>query len=305
MSEPVQELEHPSDTQDVASAGRMLAAARESAGLSIEEVAAQLRLSVRQVQALEADETEALPGITFVRGFIRNYAKLLGLDAETLLAAYRVSVPDAGAHAITLKYENIPIISRDKKAWLPYVLASALVGLTLAGWMIYMEYAVEESHKAVTENVVPEKPVAPPEAVALEPAAPMLPQEPSVTPVTPDMHPAESTAAPMQPVAASIQPATVPAQPVAAPVQPVSAPAQAVARLNMTFTEQSWVSVSDRDGKEIFNKTQPAGSQGVVEGSPPFKIVIGNASGVRLTYNDKPVDLAPHAKSNVARLTLE
>lgn len=276
MSESVQEFEHSDDTQIVASAGRMLATARESAGLSVEEAATQLRLSVRQVQALEADDTSALPGSTFVRGFIRNYAKLLGLDSEALLAAYRVSAPDVGSRAISLQSENIPIVSRDKKAWLPYVLASGIVGLALGGWMIYMEYAVEGSHKAVAEKVVTEKPVSP-AAIALEPAAPL----------------------PHETVATAIPPETKAAAPVTAPLQP------AAARLNMIFTEQSWVSVTDRDGKEIFNKSQPAGSQGVVEGSPPFNVVIGNASGVWLTYNDKPVDLAPHAKANVARLTLE
>lgn len=277
MSESLQEIEHQNDKQAVASAGQLLAVARESAGLTVEEAATRLRLSVRQVLALEADETSALPGDTFVRGFIRNYAKLLGLDAAPLLAAYRVSVPDTGALTISLHSENIPIISHDKKIWKPYMLATVIVGLALGGWMIYMEYAVNDRHKVVAEKVVTEKPL-PPVPVAPEMAAPMLLQAPLATPIPPEMQAAESATAPIPPTAA---------------------------RLVMTFVEQSWVSVTDRDGKQLFNKSQPAGSEGATEGSPPFNIVIGNATGVRLTYNDKPVDLAPYTKANVARLTLE
>jgi cytoskeleton protein RodZ len=105
---------------------------------------------------------------------------------------------------------------------------------------------------------------------------------------------------PVQEPAATI---AVPEDKVPEPVPVAMQPGSA--KLQLNFLEQSWVSVNDRDGKEIFNKTQAAGNQAVVEGLPPFNIVIGNAKGVQLTYNDKPVDLALHAKANVARLTLE
>lgn len=277
MSESVQELEQLDEAPALASAGTMLSMARESAGISVEEAATRLHLSVCQVRALEADEASGLPGGMFVRGFIRNYAKLLGLDAAPLLAAYRVSVPDSGSCAISLQSENIPIVSHDRKTRRSYVLASVMVGLALGGWMIYMEYAVEERRKPVAEKVVKVKPVAP-AVVAPVQAAPVLLQAPLAAPTL-----AQTKAE-----------------------EPVPAPAQAVAgRLGMTFTEPSWVSVMDRDGKEIFNNSQPAGSQATAEGSPPFKIVIGNAAGMRLTYHDKPVDLAPYTKANVTRLTLE
>jgi len=66
-------------------AGAMLAAAREAAGLSIDAVAGQLKLAPRQVRAIEAGDFAALPGRTFVRGFARNYARLLGLDAASAI----------------------------------------------------------------------------------------------------------------------------------------------------------------------------------------------------------------------------
>ena len=71
--------------------GARLRAAREAAGLSVEAVGARLRLSERQVAALEADDHAALPPGPFVRGFVRNYARLLGLDPQAFEA------PEVGA----------------------------------------------------------------------------------------------------------------------------------------------------------------------------------------------------------------
>src|SRR5262245_2872697 len=68
-------------------AGTLLGAAREAQNLTVAEVARHLKLSVHQVEALEAGEYHRLPGPVFVRGFIRNYARLLKIDPEQLLSA--------------------------------------------------------------------------------------------------------------------------------------------------------------------------------------------------------------------------
>ena len=75
--------------------------------------------------------------------------------------------------------------------------------------------------------------------------------------------------------------------------------------MRLAFDRQSWVEIRDRDGRRIFSKLNPAGSTQTVSGMPPFTLVVGNAAGVRITYHDKPVDLAPHIDVDVARLTLE
>ena len=63
--------------------------------------------------------------------------------------------------------------------------------------------------------------------------------------------------------------------------------------------------MKDKNGKVIFYQLNPKGSQQLVRGTPPFSLVVGNAAHVKLSYNEKPVDLAPHIKVDVARLTLE
>ena len=72
-------------TNSAASPGARLRVAREARGESVHEVAFAIKLSPRQVEALEKDDFAALPGMAFVRGFARNYARYLGLDAAPLL----------------------------------------------------------------------------------------------------------------------------------------------------------------------------------------------------------------------------
>ena len=73
----------------------------------------------------------------------------------------------------------------------------------------------------------------------------------------------------------------------------------------MAFEQESWVEIRDRNERVIFSQLNRPGTQQFVNGMPPFSIVVGNAQGVRLTYEDRPVDLASHTKIDVARLILQ
>jgi cytoskeleton protein RodZ len=71
------------------------------------------------------------------------------------------------------------------------------------------------------------------------------------------------------------------------------------------FSRESWVEIRDRQGRTIFSQLNPAGTAQAVSGQPPLRLVVGNATGVRMLYNDRTVDLAPYTQVDVARLTLE
>jgi cytoskeleton protein RodZ len=89
---------------------------------------------------------------------------------------------------------------------------------------------------------------------------------------------------------------------------PISAPPAAVPgtrQLVFSFDGSSWVEVKEASGRIVFSQMNAKGTTQVVEGRPPFQLVVGNASHVRLQYNDQPVDLRPHTWVEVARLTLE
>jgi cytoskeleton protein RodZ len=100
------------------------------------------------------------------------------------------------------------------------------------------------------------------------------------------------------------------AQPDPAPPATPSAAAPAerkegTRRITMKFERESWVEIRGRDGKTLLSKLNAAGAEETVEGRPPFALIIGNAQHVRLSYDDQPIDLAPHVKVEVARFTLD
>jgi cytoskeleton protein RodZ len=105
------------------------------------------------------------------------------------------------------------------------------------------------------------------------------------------------------------------------PAPPAAAPAPALAerrpslvqhetvlnakRIELLFDRESWVEIKDADGRIVFSQLNPPGSRRNVVGEAPFSIIIGNATGVKLRYNNTDVDLTPFTRTDVARLTLK
>ena len=117
-----------------ASAGALLRAAREAVGLSVEAVAHQLKLAPGQVRALESDDFEKLPGRTFVRGFLRNYARLTGLDANRVLAALPTTadMPTLEApplHATAPTMAELPTTESPKARWTRWAIPASLAAV--------------------------------------------------------------------------------------------------------------------------------------------------------------------------------
>lgn len=263
--------------------GRVLSDARAAKGLAVAEVAAQLRLSASQVIALEADDYERLPGPVFVRGFVRNYARLLDLDPEKL--ADSVDLPHASmpASAAIPVSREIPFPARKSANWLPYAAGLAVLIGVVAAYELF--YAPPHS-----VTVSPPQPVAAP-VFQPAPAVDEVPVVSAVAAASPPPVEAE-TALPPSEVAAKLQEA------------PARTPA-GMAEVHFAFASASWVEVRDRNERVLFSQLNPAGSEQRVAGRPPLSVVVGNARNVRLTFNGKPVDLAPHTRVEVARFILE
>ncbi|HEY8119214.1 MAG TPA: RodZ domain-containing protein [Methylophilaceae bacterium] len=280
------------EMQAPAMLGAVLASARAERNFSIEDIANRLRLSSRQVIALENDDFAALPEAMITRGFIRNYARLLDIDPDPLLDIYRNTAPSQGPRAITIQSANIPISSNDRRPWLVYIVASLIVVALALVWLLYFDNSSVRitKHKPtepakIVENkgeVIEPLPVAALSAAEREPDSVNPQQNPVAAVITGNDKPVSSDAAKQSPVAETTS-----------------------AKLKFIFSDHTWVSVTDKDNKEIFNKTKAAGSMDSVEGQPPLKVVIGNVAGSQLLYNDKPVDLVPYTKLNVAHITLE
>lgn len=260
--------------------GRVLAEARARKNLSLADVALQLKLSVSQVEALEAEAYDRLPGAVFVRGFVRNYARLMELDAEPLVAALELEQKGTTAMAAVPRSHNIPFPARGRVKWPAYlaVLLLLIVAVVIADLLIS----------------------APPAVVDSRPVAQAVPDTAAV--------PAPVTVAPVQepPAAEAVTVATLQssAEPEKQqPAAPAAVPGQG--ELHFAFSSESWVEVRDANGRILFSQLNPAGSEHHVQGRAPLDLVVGNARGVRLTYNGSTIDLAPHTRVEVARLTLE
>lgn len=298
MSHSIDENPEIIRTAEVPQLGKQLEAARESLNLSIEEVSNHLRLSARQIRALESDDFSALPEAMITRGFIRNYARLLELDPEPLLEAYRAHVPTEPPRAISIQSENILISGNNGRSWMVYTVASMLVIVLLGIWL-YVEDLPQRPGQ---------KPTTVPIAVTPESTSNNQFDEPMPTPALPAaerMNQDEAAADIATSEGNVAVPDTTPVEQPASTPESEPATSASTAVLRLTFSESTWVSVIDGNNQEILNKTKPSGTQEVIEGKPPFKVVIGNAAASRLIYKDEPVDLEPHTRLNVARITLK
>ena len=282
--------------------GLQLRAARQAKNLAVDEVAKALKLSPRQIVALEDDDWSSLPCTTIIRGFVRNYARLLGLDADSLMASLdQLTMPQGAELEVTVGTPvSMPAEGRVDRRDFARVLSGLLVlALAVAAYFFFPQelwLSTLSALKSATQSVevVADKaPAAEPEA-AKAPEAVAVQAEPA---------PIAAPAATM-PLTAAPAPASSPAS---APAStPASAPPSTSANvLKFSFAQASWVEVRDRSGQVIFSKKNDAGTEREVEGQPPFAVVIGNAGYVTLQYKGKAVDLSKRSKEDVARLTLE
>jgi cytoskeleton protein RodZ len=276
-------------TDDPQSPGRLLAAARQTRGMTVTEVALRLKFAPRQIEALEADRYDQLRGPSMVRGMIRAYAKLIGADPAPLLDVLQARL-SAGPLTVQPRAMEVPLPRATPKGSFVYVILSAIVVIAVAS--VVVEWLLRPGPSTGT-------------AAATRPAPAAQAEPPRVLP---------REAVPPPPVA---DPA-----PVLAPT-PVPAPAPAPAvearrstaiqhetvlnakRIELVFDRESWVEIKDADGRIVFSQLNPPGSRRNVVGEAPFSIIIGNATGVKLRYNNTDVDLAPFTRTDVARLTLE
>lgn len=261
--------------------GAELARAREARGLALSDVAQQLKFSARQLEALEQDRFEVLPGGTFARGMVRSYARLLKLDPEPLLEriAGRLDTPGVGRLAERYR-EPVPFSDGTRRSTFVY-LGLSLGVLAIGGGVAYEWYRERDAGKQ-TAFVAPAKPLPETRRAAAKPPKPSGVEAAAGTPPPA----AEGKAAP--------------------PPEPAKPLARgAPHRIILRFEQEAWAEVRDGAERLLISSLNPAGTERSVRGQPPFTLVIGNAQHVQVTHNDKLVDLQPYVKVEVARFTLK
>jgi cytoskeleton protein RodZ len=276
--------------------GEQLRSAREARGLQVADIAQTLKLGQRQVEALEGGDWKVLPGNTFIRGFVRNYARLIQIDAAPLMAQLddvlekpvnslgvsempSAAMPQAGS-AGTRRSKLVVLIG-----------ATSVVLAAMAYFMMPGDLSsLRESTQSLIDSLARKDVEVPPPAPAAEPVFP-----PGTTP--------QQVMNPQQLAPAEVQP----------PVQASAASAAGayvgqsgtVPQLRFVVDKDSWLEVRDRDNKVIFSQRLTAGAEQAMDGNGPLSLSVGYAPGVRVFWHGEAVDLAPHTRGDVARLVLE
>ncbi len=276
--------------------GERLQQARVAQRLSAEDIAKTLRLSPKQIVALEANDYERLPGPTYVRGYLRAYAQLVGLPAGEIVESYnRLAAPAASELEPPISAPPPELTSADQKMQIATVaVVVAVLGLAAAWW-----FGQAKDPLVATTSMAPGASPAPAAPGAAEAS---LPPNQSVTEAP---APVAASAAQAPPALAG---AAVKPQP---PVEPkvVQAPTPTPsamppkARLVLQTTAESWADVRDAHNRLLY-ETLPAGRTVTLEGTPPFNVFLGNVDGVRVEYNGRLYDAGPSRRGPTARFTL-
>ncbi|MFZ4964769.1 helix-turn-helix domain-containing protein [Pseudomonas gingeri] len=315
--------------------GETLRQARESNGWTLAEVALKLNLTTTSLSNLEAGAFDKLPGHTFARGYIRAYAKLLGMDQTVLVQQFDqcTGTDSQGSNVHALGRIEEPVrVSHTILRIVSLLLLIAVIGGGFVWWQdqaslrskdqaaISMEHVEVESadgttqihpidepeDQAVAENqsnpeATPGEPSTETQAEASAPSAPAAPATPAVVPVP---HAAQSLVVPPQPAPAPVSPVSPSAPVNGAPAAAAAAPVAGAGQVHVTFVADCWTQVTDGGGKVLFSGLKRKGDILEVSGKPPFAVRLGYAKGAQITYNGQAVDVAPFTSGETARLKL-
>ena len=258
----------------MATFGENLRREREMRGVTLEEISASTKISVRFLKALEDEDLARVPGGIFTRSFVRAYAKYLGLDEDHVMAEYHLLVPPNSDTDIFRLDKSAPSHQREgsRGPMLAVLVAAVLLG---SGYLLYL-------YTRASTEVRPPAPVVAPAVSAPAPT-------PAATPP-----PDAQVAAEQNPAQAQTSPATPPAT--------VISPSQNMT-LQVAATERSWVAV-DADGKMVLQRVLGPGEFETLQAKETFDVTTGNALGVVLTLNGETLKpLGRRGEVKTIRLT--
>jgi cytoskeleton protein RodZ len=283
----------------ISSVGEQLRGAREKCGMSLADLAQTLKLGIRQIEALENGDWNVLPGPTFIRGFVRNYARAIGIDHAALMTqldqviakpASVLSVPETAPANVSYSSSGGRDDRRVVLVGLFAALLAALVYFLLPDDLAELRQQTQSLIDSLSRKDEPPAVAAP--AAVPQSSEPVFP--PGTTPQQ-IMNPQSVT--PLEQLApASAQPG--------APAEK-QVDGASTSTLSFEIVRESWIEVKDRDGQVILSQRLLAGSQKVLSGNGPLTLHIGYAPGVKMQWRGQVVDLEPHTRGDVARLVLE
>lgn len=291
--------------EKVQSIGQVLQAVRLVHGMNIQDVARQLRLSVRQVTAIEEDDYSKFPSRTYLHGFIRNYAKLVQVDTVEFSHLLQQTFPPVSSQAISYPVDGTTFASSHKQSRSSPILVWGAVLASM--FLIYEVYRGGEENQQTDANVefgTMAKNTTKSETEDKQATEKIQLQLPLAIKSI-DSNAVRFTEE--EGIAQQENDSLFSAQQVTTQTVVAHKPVKSgEGIIHFVFDEESWVEVIDAGGKKIVSRINPGNTEKMVYGKPPFSLTIGNAANVKLEYNSKPVDLTPYTRNGgVAHLSLE
>lgn len=275
--------------------GARLRTERKRQNLSEQDVSARLHLSMTYLKALESDDYERLPQAAFVKGYVRNYARLLGLPAEELVRDFQTLVQDRGDDKLV---SPVHMVARERSpGWLwPAVIIAVAVVIGL-GWWGTRSIGLPDELPGLSASQAARS--APVDSVDDETARSI--QEPMNMEAPTEALPEDNGSAAPD--------ATAPEAPgIGAPARPTELAMNEPPPLDVlqvSFDGNCWVQVTDASGEEIYQGQQRSGGQLALEGEAPFRVTLGNAAAVTvLQFNGETQSLPTAAPGRVIRITV-
>ncbi len=325
----------------VQTAGAQLSAARAQLGLSVQQVADQLKLSQRQILALENNQFDDLPKMVIVRGFVRSYAKLLKLDPLTVINSLPSESGATGLEtdlrptlATPFMESRTPFLGRQDTNNRKYLIGAALLAF---GAVIFIalqkleqtEYfktllssqSVKKAPEVTPEKVaeksddkvesaaassVVEKPATATIPTVLATANEMKPEPQEQVASLPKMNQEEKVASNVATAASNASP-LVPVQ----ATEPANAQVNSLSgnssnnQLKLKFKQDSWIQVKRENGTVLTSHLAKAGTEEVFDMKDALQLRIGNAAGVEAMLRGKAMEIVPPKDSNVANVNVK
>ncbi|SBT15827.1 cytoskeleton protein RodZ [Vibrio celticus] len=297
-------------------AGTLLKNKRESLGLTQKQISDRLKLRVTLIQQIEENQFESDQVATFMRGYIRSYAKYVNLDEKVVLSALH--------HAGDAQHQEQEMLSFSRKTKtekhnsrimiLTWSIFAVIAGISSLWWWqnqqqdtLSQSLANTESSEelAVEESLAPEftslevieaeqNEAGASVVEGAEGLAAISDAEENSDAVTPaDETPAQQATETTAEVAANAEAA-----------EASTAPEAVANELVMQFSADCWIQVKDATGKTLSTGIKKAGQSLNLSGTAPYKVILGAPEGVSMTFASEPVDLSGYTSGKVARITL-
>ncbi|ABV36042.1 conserved hypothetical protein [Shewanella sediminis HAW-EB3] len=280
------------------SLGSLLKAAREKQGASVADIAGQLHLRPCIVEDIEADNFGEIASATYVKGYVKNYARIVQADKKAIQACLDRQLPKASAPEMQSFSRKTTRQARDGRLmFVTYLIAFILLALLVLWWVQKSDTLsdIDLSKPTVEE-------MADSQLTQVEVASTLVEEGDPLTGLQTDTHTATATKTPSDresekgEQADAVEMESVPTS--------VEKAVTRLSSLSFDLNGDCWINVKDAKGDTLINDLKTAGSQLNVSGVEPFKITLGAPQAVSIKLNGEKVSLSDFPNGRVARLTL-